>query len=120
MFGANYLVTMHDAPRHPSIAVGSRTPPGASGWRGTGDAADRVAGCPDRQLYPDHSTRLKQNWNDWEMQFSSGEKESVILNKLLTAKSSSLRLQRIPTPQRELLGRLSTGEYTVIPAHVRL
>lgn len=52
--------------------------------------------------------------------FVKGEDERSMLNRLLTAKSSSLRLQRILTPQRELLGRLSTGEYSVIPPSVRI
>jgi magnesium transporter len=52
--------------------------------------------------------------------FLSNEKERVLLNRLLTAKSSSLRLQRILTPQRELLGRLSANEYRAIPAPTRI
>ncbi len=52
--------------------------------------------------------------------FRSNEEERDLLNRLLTAKSSSLRLQRILAPQRELLGRLSTGEYRVVPTHVRM
>ena len=52
--------------------------------------------------------------------FRSGESERELLNRLLTAKSSALRLQRILAPQRELLGRLSTGEYRVVPANVRM
>ncbi len=52
--------------------------------------------------------------------FRSNESERDLLNRLLTAKSSALRLQRILAPQRELLGRLSTGEYRVVPAHVRM
>jgi len=52
--------------------------------------------------------------------FRSSESERDLLNRLLTAKSSALRLQRILAPQRELLGRLSTGEYRVVPSHVRM
>jgi magnesium transporter len=52
--------------------------------------------------------------------FHSNEAERDMLNRLLTAKSSALRLQRILTPQRELLGRLSTGEYKVVPTQVRM
>ena len=52
--------------------------------------------------------------------FHSHEEERDLLNRLLKAKSSALRLQRILTPQRELLGRLSTGEYRVIPSNVRM
>ena len=52
--------------------------------------------------------------------FRSHEGERVLLNRLLTAKSSSLRLQRILTPQRELLGRLAANEYRAIPAPARI
>ena len=52
--------------------------------------------------------------------FISKEKEPVLLNRLLTAKSSALRLQRILAPQRELLGRLASGEYSVIPHAARI
>lgn len=52
--------------------------------------------------------------------FHSNAEERDLLDRLLTAKSTALRLQRILTPQRELLGRLSTGDYKVVPAHVRM
>jgi magnesium transporter len=52
--------------------------------------------------------------------FYSHESERELLNRLLTAKSSALRLQRILAPQRELLSRLSVGEHRVVPAHVRM
>jgi magnesium transporter len=46
--------------------------------------------------------------------------EDAMLNDILTAKSSSLRLHRILAPQRELLHRLSRNDYAVIPADARL
>jgi magnesium transporter len=52
--------------------------------------------------------------------FHSNTEERDLLDRLLTAKSTALRLQRILTPQRELLGRLSAGDYKVVPAHVRM
>ncbi|MBW7883854.1 MAG: magnesium/cobalt transporter CorA [Caldilineaceae bacterium] len=52
--------------------------------------------------------------------FLSSDSEKEMLDRLLTAKSSSLRLVRILAPQRELLGRLSTGDYGVIPTTVRM
>ncbi len=52
--------------------------------------------------------------------FLSNDNEREMLNRLLTAKSSSLRLQRILAPQRELLGRLATNEYRVLPATARI
>ena len=52
--------------------------------------------------------------------FAAGENQRNILNRLLTAKSSSLRLQRILAPQRELLNRLATTSYTVIRPEERI
>lgn len=52
--------------------------------------------------------------------FRSNTAERELLDRLLTAKSTALRLQRILAPQRELLGRLSTGDYRVVPTHVRM
>jgi magnesium transporter len=43
-----------------------------------------------------------------------------MLNELLTAKSSALRLGRMLAPQRELVSRLSVGEYPVVPQTVRI
>ena len=45
---------------------------------------------------------------------------SMVLNEILTAKSSALRLHRILVPQRELLYRLSRNDFTVIPAETRI
>lgn len=42
------------------------------------------------------------------------------LNDLLTAKSTALRLRRFLIPQRELINRLATLEYGVIPAETRI
>ena len=41
--------------------------------------------------------------------------DNRILNDILTAKTSSLRLRRIMLPQREVLNRLARGDYAVIP-----
>lgn len=46
--------------------------------------------------------------------------ETTLLNDILTAKSSALRLHRILMPQRELLHRLSRSDYAVVPADARL
>jgi magnesium transporter len=45
--------------------------------------------------------------------------DDAMLNDILTAKSSALRLHRILLPQRELLHRLSRNDYAVIPADAR-
>lgn len=41
--------------------------------------------------------------------------DNRILNDILTAKTSALRLRRIMLPQREVLNRLARGDYGVIP-----
>lgn len=46
--------------------------------------------------------------------------EQSILNELLTAKSSALRLRRILSRQRELVSRLSTAQHAVIPHEMRI
>jgi magnesium transporter len=119
--GANYLVTIHDAPRR-SID---------RGWNRDYHEGHGLARGPAMLLYELLDSQI-DNYipiiDAFEAQleelgdqiFNSAEKEQVLLNRLLTAKSSSLRLQRILTPQRELLGRLSTGEYAVVPQQVRI
>jgi magnesium transporter len=118
--GLNYLITIHDQPRR-SIE---------KAWDTEHHLADGLARGPAMLLY-----ELLDNQIDayipiidaFEDQlerlgddiFRSDENERVLLNRLLTAKSSSLRLQRILTPQRELLGRLATNEYRAIPAPAR-
>jgi magnesium transporter len=52
--------------------------------------------------------------------FAAGENQRSLLDRLLTAKSSALRLQRILAPQRELLNRLATTSYTVIRPEERI
>lgn len=119
--GANYLVTIHDAPRR-SID---------RGWNRDYHEGHGLARGPAMLLYELLDSQI-DNYipiiDAFEAQleelgdqiFNSVEREQVLLNRLLTAKSSSLRLQRILTPQRELLGRLSTGEHAVIPQPVRI
>lgn len=43
-----------------------------------------------------------------------------VLDDLLTAQSSALRLARVLRPQRDLMSRLSRGDYGVIPNEARL
>ena len=52
--------------------------------------------------------------------FAAGENQRSLLDRLLTAKSSALRLQRILVPQRELINRLATTSYTVIRPEERI
>lgn len=46
--------------------------------------------------------------------------ENEILNDILTAKSSALRLRRILLPQREVLAHLAHDEVSVVPAEARI
>jgi magnesium transporter len=45
---------------------------------------------------------------------------ALLLNDILTAKSSALRLRRILIPQRELVNRLAMNDYAVIPHDMRI
>jgi magnesium transporter len=46
--------------------------------------------------------------------------DSALLNEILTAKSSALRLRRILLPQREVLAQLARDDLNVIPAESRI
>jgi len=119
--GLRYLVTMHDVERR-SIDRAFDAEHHATSGLARGPAmllyelldAQIDSYIPIIDAFEDQLEKLGDDI------FLSSENERVMLNRLLTAKSSSLRLQRILTPQRELLGRLSSGEYTVIPSSVRI
>jgi len=117
----NYLITIHDQPRTSIDRA----------WDEDHHLAAGLARGPAMLLYELLDTQIDSYIpiiDAFEEQlerlgddiFLSHENERDLLNRLLTAKSSSLRLQRILTPQRELLGRLATYEYRVIPAPVRI
>ncbi|MBK8051409.1 MAG: magnesium/cobalt transporter CorA [Anaerolineales bacterium] len=119
--GQTYLITMHDAPRR-SID---------RSWVADHHADHGLARGPAMLLYELLDSQIDTYMpiiDAFEDQlerlgddiFTSKEKEQVLLNRLLTAKSSALRLQRILAPQRELLGRLASGEYSVIPHATRI
>ena len=55
-----------------------------------------------------------------EIFLSNSHDDKVVLNELLTAKSSALRLRRVLYPQRELLSRLANQTYAPIPDESRL
>ena len=55
-----------------------------------------------------------------EIFLSNSHDDKVVLNELLTAKSSALRLRRVLYPQRELLSRLANQTYAPIPDDSRL
>ena len=119
--GFNYLITIHDQPRRSIDRA----------WDVGHHEAAGLARGPAMLLYELLDTQIDSYIpiiDAFEEQlerlgddiFLSNENERDLLNRLLTAKSSSLRLQRILSPQRELLGRLATNEYRVIPAPVRI
>jgi magnesium transporter len=119
--GLNYLVTIHDQPRRSidrawdvdhHTATGLARGPAMLLYELLDSQIDSY--IPIIDAFEDQLERLGDDI------FMSSENERVLLNRLLTAKSSSLRLQRILTPQRELLGRLATNEYRAIPAPVRI
>ena len=50
----------------------------------------------------------------------SALRDKQILNDILTAKSSALRMRRILKPQRDIVAKLAVEEFSVIPAESRL
>ena len=119
--GFNYLITIHDQPRTSIDRA----------WDEEHHLAAGLARGPAMLLYELLDSQIDSYIpiiDAFEAQlerlgddiFLSNENDRDLLNRLLTAKSSSLRLQRILSPQRELLGRLATNEYRVIPAPVRI
>jgi magnesium transporter len=119
--GLNYLITIHDQPRRSiekawdtehHLAAGLARGPAMLLYELLDNQID--AYIPIIDAFEDQLERLGDDI------FLSNENERYLLNRLLTAKSSSLRLQRILTPQRELLGRLATNEYRALPAPARI
>lgn len=119
--GLHYLVTMHDVERRSIDRA----------WNAEHHASSGLARGPAMLLYElldaqiDSYIPIIDAFEDQLEKlgddiFLAADNERVMLNRLLTAKSSSLRLQRILTPQRELLSRLASGEYAVIPSSVRI
>lgn len=119
--GTNYLVTIHDQQRRSIDRA----------WDAEYHRLNGLARGPAMLLYElldsqiDSYIPIIDAFEDQLERlgddiFLSGENERVLLNRLLTAKSSSLRLQRILTPQRELLGRLASNEYRAVPAPARI
>ena len=119
--GFNYLITIHDQPRtsidrawdeEHHLAAGLARGPAMLLYELLDSQIDSY--IPIIDAFEDQLEKLGDDI------FHSHETERDLLNRLLTAKSSALRLQRILAPQRELLGRLSTGDYKVVPPHVRM
>ena len=71
----------------------------------------------DRQLdnytpFVDEFEDQVENLGD-EIFTSTARDDNRLLNEILTAKTSALRLRRIMLPQREVVNRLARGDYAV-------
>lgn len=122
--GANYLITLHDAPRSSIDRL----------WNSDNHQHNGLSRGPAFLLYElidrqvdtytpviDHFEAQLELLGDqiFHTNPKRGEEERL-LNDILTAKSSSLRLSRILTPQRELLYKLAHNNYNAVPAEVRI
>lgn len=119
--GPNYLVTMHDTPRRSIERL----------WNPEHHLVNGLARGPAMLLYELLDSQVDTYIpiiDGFEAQLETlGDEifrrkinDQALLDRLLTAKSSALRLHRILAPQRELLGRLSVVDYQVIPAAARI
>jgi len=119
--GAHYLITIHESTRRSIDRC----------WHADYHKIHGLARSPALLLYElldsqidnyipiidAFEEKLEQLGDDI---FAAGENQRSLLDRLLTAKSSALRLQRILAPQRELLNRLATTSYTVIRPEERI
>jgi magnesium transporter len=120
--GANYLITGH---MHPSGTVDQMWRADYHEHRGLArGAAMLLYELLDRQL--DNYGPLLEAFEDQVEELgdviftSTIRDDNRLLNEILTAKSSALRLRRIMLPQREVLNRLARGDYAVIPPDARI
>lgn len=122
--GANFLITLHDQPR---TSIDRLWTPEQHQQNGLSRGpAFLLYELLDRQI--DSYTPLIDRFEEQlellgDQIFRTQPKrqeEERILNDILTAKSSALRLTRILTPQRELLYKLSHNNYSIVPADARI
>lgn len=120
--GANYLITMHSDQREILEKMWSQEYHQQNGLaRGP---AYLLYELLDRQLdgYIPILDRFEEQLEELGDTLFRRPKanDDAMLNDILTAKSSALRLHRILLPQRELLHRLSRNDYATIPADTRV
>ncbi|MCB0158096.1 MAG: magnesium/cobalt transporter CorA [Caldilineaceae bacterium] len=120
--GGHYLVTIHTEPRRSLDRL----------WEEEIDRFREPTRTPslvlytllDRQVdgYIPMIDRFEARLDELgdEIFLSNSHDDKVVLNELLTAKSSALRLRRVLYPQRELLSRLANQTYAPIPDESRL
>lgn len=120
--GPNYLITSHDEPRNAVDRC----------WQMDYHDKHGLARGPAYLLYElldrqidsyipiiDEFEQRLEHLGD--VIFRNGRANAVnVLDQILTAKSSALRMHRILVPQRELIYRLATNDYAVVPADLRI
>ncbi|RME65064.1 MAG: magnesium and cobalt transport protein CorA [Caldilineae bacterium] len=123
--GPNYLVTIHEREMQSIDTLWSQPDSQMAAFLGQGPAQILYT-ILDRQV--DRFERLLDNFEanlerlgDIIFQnHSDADAEENLLDDLLTAQSSTLRLARVLQPQRDLLLRLSQTDYSVIPGSARV
>jgi magnesium transporter len=120
--GANYLITMHEDERESIEKLWGRECHEQNGLaRGP---AYLLYELLDRQVdrYIPLMDRFEQQLEALgDAIFEQNRTPAAaLLNDILTAKSSALRLHRILAPQRQLLQRLARNDYAVVPADARI
>jgi magnesium transporter len=120
--GPNYLITMHEEPQTTLDNL----------WHDDFHQQDGLSRGPAHLLYKildrqtDHYIPVLDRFEEQIEELGDALfrpqrlADSVLLNDLLTAKSSALRLHRILMPQRELLYRLSHNDYATVPQEERI
>lgn len=119
--GANFLVTIHEKPMMSADAL----------WNEEYHEEEGLAKGPAFLLYElldrqvDRFMRLLDSFEAelerlGDVIFLEGNvADENLLDEILTAKSSALRLGRVLRPQRDLMNRLSSTDYAVIPSTAR-
>jgi magnesium transporter len=120
--GSNYLVTMHDQ----SNASIDRL------WRIESHNKVGLARGPSYLLYQlldrevDSYIPILEEFEEQleelgdRIFIAKDGSKSEVLSEILTAKSSALRMRRVFIPQREIVNRLATNDYAVVPTDMRI
>jgi magnesium transporter len=120
--GANFLITRHDDERESIEKL----------WQTANHEQNGLARGPAFLLYEvldrqvdryiplmDHFEQLLEELGD-SIFHQNSTPTTALLNDILTAKSSALRLHRVLAPQRQLLQRLARNDFAVVPADARI
>jgi magnesium transporter len=120
--GPNYLITLHDSPSTTIEKMWNETYHRERGLaRGVAILLYEIL---DRQLDSfipllDQFEERVEEMGDLIFLHKS-DNESGLLNEILTAKTSALRVRRILLPQREMLKHLSHDDLSTIPVDARI